>query len=439
MTRIKRMFTDLFSISFYQQYPRYLRSHSLLKHFLILFCLSFSFASAYSQKYIVADSNADCISPIELTDTIYGPTNPPKGFGKTQEMKDFLGNYYYFEKEHNTVWFKFTAPDNCTLTFDIIPVSVNDDYDFLLFKYTGNENNFCQNIKDKKIKPVRTAISRNDKTIQSTTGLKEGKIAQFIHSGPGESYSAPLKVQAGDVYYLALDNVYENGSGFTLKLHYKCAVLLKPQLNISLVDKETGKAITGNIEILDSLQPANAPAEFHAKNVSTHSLSLESSKKYRITATSDGYFSSNITFITPDKPAISNVVISLQKITVGKHLVLEKIYFYGNKAILLPESKPALETLLQTMNENPRLHIEIQGHVNWPHTYLLNATPDTAWIEKLSRMRAKAIYDYLVEKGISADRLSCRGFGNRAMVYPYANNEAEMSKNRRVEILVLAN
>jgi len=431
-------FCTVFSaIRFNPNFQRYSHSHYLLKVSLIFLLLFFSISTTFSQTYIVSDSTADCLTPIVLTDTVYGPTNPPKGFGKTQEMSDKLGNLYYFEKEHNTVWFKFTAAETCTLTLDIVPISIKDDYDFLLFKYTGNENNFCQNIKNEILKPVRTAISRNDKSIQSSTGLKEGKTAQFIHSGPGESYSAPLKVTKGDVYYLALDNVYENGSGFTLLLHYKCEKPKKPVLNITLTDKDSGELINGNIDIVDSLKPLDSPASFHVKNVSSYFSPLESLHSYTITASKEGYFPSVITFTAPANSEALTEVITLQKIVAGKHLVLEKIYFYGNQAIFLPESQPALESLLKTMNDNPDLHIQVQGHVNWPYNDVVKA--DTAYVQNLSNNRAKAVYDYLVQNGISSDRLSYKGFGNRAMVFPYATTEAEMKKNRRVEILVISN
>jgi chromosome partitioning protein len=48
------------------------------------------------------------------------------------EISGDESSLYEFEKEHNTVWYYFKTPFDCDLTFDITPVSLKDDYDFIL-------------------------------------------------------------------------------------------------------------------------------------------------------------------------------------------------------------------------------------------------------------------------------------------------------------------
>ena len=128
--------------------------------------------SLYSQeKYHISKDNADCENAIVLEDTIFGPTNAPEGYGKVMEITADKDNKYYFEKEHNTVWYKFTTPQTCVLTFEIIPEDIRNDYDFLLFKYT--DSSFCRDVKNKKIKPVRSNISRNDRDKQCDRIIKK--------------------------------------------------------------------------------------------------------------------------------------------------------------------------------------------------------------------------------------------------------------------------
>jgi outer membrane protein OmpA-like peptidoglycan-associated protein len=399
---------------------------------LFLFFSSFTFA----QEDKVSEANADCASPIILTDTIYGPTNPPSGYGTINEFQDVLGNYYSFEKEHNTVWFEFTAPGTGTLSLDIIPQCIKDDYDFLIFKYTGNENAFCDNIKNKKLKPFRSVISRNDKTISSTTGLKPGSFSDFIHSGPGESYAKPLDIIKNETYYLVLDNVYPNGCGFTLILHYKI-LKPKPSLNITLLDSLSGEMINGNISINDSVKNVSSYNHIQLTNTGSYYTAIDTTHIYAISASAKGYFFKSVVYKPVPSSEVASLKIKLQKIVAGKHVTLENIYFYGNQDVFLPTSAPALAGLLKTMNENPNLKIEVQGHVNAP--YNTGLASDTAWNRKLSVMRAKAISKYLSDNGISEDRLSYKGFGNSHMLFPYANTEGEMEKNRRVEILVISN
>ena len=220
------------------------------------------------QLYLIKPENADCKNAITLKDTVFGPTNAPNGFGDVMEIMSNKKSSFYFEKEHNTVWYKFTAPYNCDLTLDIIPVDINDDYDFAIYKYTDKD--FCNFIKSKQIKPIRTNISRNDKKIGSKTGLSMTGDKKFVHSGTGLCYSKFVKVKKGEIYYLVVDNVYENGKGHTLNIKYRNCLNTKIlqhnkkdkdkdknkdkseiTLNINAVDKENGELINTRIDIID--------------------------------------------------------------------------------------------------------------------------------------------------------------------------------------------
>ena len=161
---------------------------------------------AQQTELINVDLLTDCnralnIAPVDS----FGFTTPPPGTGKVMEYKkNPEKSLYYFEDEHHTSWYKLQMPYNGMLTFDIIPLNIDDDYDFILYKYT--DSNFCKDVKARKILPERTAISRNDKSIGSKTGLSITATQKYIHSGPGESYSSALKVSKGETYYLVLDN-----------------------------------------------------------------------------------------------------------------------------------------------------------------------------------------------------------------------------------------
>ena len=57
----------------------------------------------------------------------------------------------------------------------------------------------------------------------------------------------------------------------------------------------------------------------------------------------------------------------------------------------------------------------------------------------LSETRAKAVADYLIEKGIPASRLKHKGFGNLKPLVPFPEkNESDRVKNRRVEIRIIS-
>jgi outer membrane protein OmpA-like peptidoglycan-associated protein len=220
-------------------------------------------ASRYQGQIIekILKENADCANPIIVKDTIVFSPYSPKGNGNELEI---FGNpeddLLYFENEHNTVWYKFFAWETGQLTFDIIPVDPNDDYDFMLYKWSGGD--FRAKVMNKKIKPVRACISRNDKKLESRTGLLlDESLPPFVHSGEGTSYVKYFNVRKGETYYLLVDNVYNNGNGHTIHFHYKP---VKPgelyighsfiMANVTFKDSDTEfKPGTGYERSLDSL------------------------------------------------------------------------------------------------------------------------------------------------------------------------------------------
>lgn len=125
--------------------------------------------------------------------------------------------------------------------------------------------------------------------------------------------------------------------------------------------------------------------------------------------------------------------LQLVKVLVGRKMKLNDIFFYGNRTTLLPTSMPELKNLLQFMTLNDGYKIEIQGHVNHPNA--LPVIPES-WNYKLSVGRAKTVYDYLIDNGIAAERMTFAGYGNWYMVYPNATSEEHQAANRRVEIKV---
>ena len=122
-----------------------------------------------------------------------------------------------------------------------------------------------------------------------------------------------------------------------------------------------------------------------------------------------------------------------KKIEPGLTIDLTKLYFVGNKAILLPRSAPELEKLLSTVSVNKDICFEIVGHVNYPNRPKVDSSSHEF---QLSAARSKVIYDLLVCNGIFSSRMYYSARGNWDMVYPDASESWEMQANRRVEIKI---
>jgi len=112
----------------------------------------------------------------------------------------------------------------------------------------------------------------------------------------------------------------------------------------------------------------------------------------------------------------------------GLVLTLGDVLFESGKAKLLPGSARAIEQLAEFLKENPEREVLIEGHTD-------NVGSATFNID-LSLRRAEAVADALIDRGIGADRIHTRGYGE---VYPVASNKtaAGRQQNRRVEIIIL--
>ncbi|MCE3258965.1 MAG: OmpA family protein [Bacteroidetes bacterium] len=126
----------------------------------------------------------------------------------------------------------------------------------------------------------------------------------------------------------------------------------------------------------------------------------------------------------------------IEDLSKGESMTIKGLNFEPGRHFLTKESVPVLQQLLKTMQKNKTLKIEIQGHVCCTPGEEDGMDYDTHNY-KLSENRAKAIYDYLISKGIEAERLSYKGFGHSKPKYPEEATPYEEQMNRRVEILVV--
>jgi outer membrane protein OmpA-like peptidoglycan-associated protein len=120
--------------------------------------------------------------------------------------------------------------------------------------------------------------------------------------------------------------------------------------------------------------------------------------------------------------APAKVDVEIQPIELNKSYRINDIYFAFNSSDLPPESKAVLEQMIEFLNFNNTLSIQIQGHTD-------NIGNDADNL-RLSENRARSVYDYLIAREISPERLSYKGYGETD---PVAANDSEEGRamNRR--------
>ena len=372
--------------------------------------------------------NSDCNNATKVDFYInpdFIPSIAPSGAGQVQEISSEKKNSnYYFEKEHNTAWYTFELKHAGDLSFDIIPDLATDDYDFLLFKI--EEDNFCNDILNKKTLPLRTNIARNKPNESGLTGLSKNVAAFFQKPGIGNNYSASLQVNAHEKYVLVLDNVYGGPGNHKIHFNYE----RKSNLNIVVRDEESGKNIDASVLLRNDKD--SIVWKFKKESGLSIPVADFATKKNNLIVYAPGYLFNNIEINRSE--LMDNLetlkTVDLKKLKMGGSFVLKNLNFHGNKATLLAGAEKSLNELLLVMKQTPSLLIRVDGHVNGCESIID--------VNKLSADRANTVKEFLVSNGIESDRIKTQGFGCSKMLYPDSKNEFEQALNRRVEVQVLS-
>lgn len=188
----------------------------------------------------------------------------------------------------------------------------------------------------------------------------------------------------------------------------------KLEAHLELIDLETGKTITES---------------YSNKGTGDFLLCIPSGKDYALNVSKEGYLFHSENFSLKNFSGYEpyKLNIQLQKLRPGATIVLNNVFFETNKYDLLPASMIELDRLVTLLQQNPEKKIEIGGHTD-------NVGSDEANL-LLSDQRAASVVSYLVKKGVAADRLTAKGYGE---TMPIASNDTDAgrAKNRRTEFKV---
>ncbi len=140
-----------------------------------------------------------------------------------------------------------------------------------------------------------------------------------------------------------------------------------------------------------------------ARDDGSFSFALQRGIKYVMLAGAKGYLNQKQEFASDSTMEDANYWVEFILPSISKPSVVENIFYDYDKADLRPESKTALNELIAVLHDNPNVTIEMASHTDrWgSDAYNIN----------LSERRAKSVVDYLVENGISRDRLQPHGYG----------------------------
>lgn len=130
---------------------------------------------------------------------------------------------------------------------------------------------------------------------------------------------------------------------------------------------------------------------------------LHLSTDYVMMAGCGGYLNSSAELTTLSEEQNETYWVDFVLSSIGKPIPVDDIFFDFNKATLRPESETALNEVIKTLNDNPNISIEMGAHTDYKGADEYNLV--------LSQKRAEAVVDYLINNGISKERLTAKGYG----------------------------
>jgi outer membrane protein OmpA-like peptidoglycan-associated protein len=143
------------------------------------------------------------------------------------------------------------------------------------------------------------------------------------------------------------------------------------------------------------------------------------------------------------------VTFEMERASKGANFILSGLNFFNEAAIMVPSSQGQLKEVLDMLNEKPTMRIRLEGYTNGnsrgniismgPSKNYFSLTKDQKTekgsAKELSQSRADAAKSWLIDQGISADRIEAVGMGGDKPIYDAKSALAR--KNARLELTVL--
>lgn len=376
-----------------------------------------------------ANSN-DCLFAIPLQmDKAYGPTSAPDGAGRIQEVVADKTHPNLFEREHNTVWYKFTVPYNGDLEVAIVQESEWDDYDFLVYKNTGTY--FSNQVMLNKVSPVAVNMAGIDSTAMFNAVMK-GKKGQAAAKKAAEAQPAfttlsglkphigmfadatdkmltkqqtgrfikSIPVRMGEEYYIVLDNRTVNGQGHTIEVSvhvnaYEPLVLF--------YDKKGRKYVNVDLMILERGGKEGERTIVKDEHYKGGKVKFVPGFSYLLYAKRDGFFSIYREFNSRDLMMHDTIMLfNMERTERGSSFQIKNLDFESGEATLIGNYDSVLTDYAMMFRNHPDVNFLVKGYVQ---SYGVNAEADML----LSLERAKSIKAWFVKNGVDAKRITTAG------------------------------
>lgn len=237
------------------------------------------------------------------------------------------------------------------------------------------------------------------------------------------------KVEKGEVYYLVLDNVYNEGEGHTIQFYLEIDVNVK-----GVIKDENNAPVQAEITIVNQKGDTVAMHKSAEDGSYSFNVGLRKNIDYSMNFFNPGSFSYSQNFKVSDTAELKHLATILPKLKKGSKYSVGSINFVPGETMYLQRSVPAMMNLYKLLDKNKNLKIMLVGHCNG-NQFMISREA----IIEFTVNRAKTIRDFLVKKGIDRSRIEVTGKGSYEMLFTPVERitEQQAEMNRRVEVMVL--
>ncbi|WP_177761757.1 OmpA family protein [Flavobacterium sp. I3-2] len=210
------------------------------------------------------------------------------------------------------------------------------------------------------------------------------------------------------------------------------------ELRVVVLDSKIRNTISdASLSLFDKDNGAKATSTSMSKGFYEFKTDFECGETYRIKVEKNGYLSKEEVVIVADETGVTEVIVVLEsikqepEIKVGDNLYdtlkLNPIHFGYDKANIRPDAALELQKIVDVMKKQPSLKIDVQSYTD--------SRGNDAYNMKLSERRAKSTAEWIISQGISASRVTYKGYGETDILNKCKNGvectDAEHEVNRR--------
>lgn len=367
---------------------------------------------------------------------IYKATKDGNGWGNIKSLsfnsKEYSTSNPSLSRDGKTLYFSSDMP-NSLGGVDIWKVAVNEDGTYGAPENLGSK----VNTEGNESFPF---IADDNKTLFFASSGRQGLGGYDIYQidlsngSDAQNLGKPINTEKDDFAFTF--NKAKNQGFFSTNRNgnddiFSATPICSVDVLTTVTNAKTGAMLAGSkVAILDDKN--NIIATETSNGNGEVKFKVECDKAYTIQASKDG-FEGNTFPVAKTKGGEAKITAALQPIDVivtPTEIILKPIFFEYNKSNITQEGAFELDKLVQVMKNNDEIVIMAKAHTDSRGTDKYNLD--------LSDRRAKSTVQYIISKGISASRISGKGYGESEPKVPCEPcTEEEYSQNRRSEFLIV--